>query len=139
MDRVFGLLHVSEKRPDWKSFKGHLARRYNRIYSQLSRIDDDEFEAVGREPFDIWSHQMEKCPLDRPNMEEETIYTLKKLLDAATENINSLSPRDRRRLVKFWTNEIRGDATDQFYELVKEANDLRKQCKHILIVICFCI
>jgi hypothetical protein len=117
--RALGLLHSTQKQPDWANLNAHLARKHPRIYSQFSRVDDDGFEAVGRDPFEIWSHNESKTSNDTS--------TLQSLLDVATRNVHALSRADRRRLVEFWAEEIREDITDQLFELGKEAHNLHKQ------------
>jgi hypothetical protein len=117
--RALGLLHSTQKQPDWANLNAHLARKHPRIYSQFSRVDDEGFVTVGRDPFEIWSHNESKTSNDTS--------TLQSLLDVATRNVHALSRLDRRRLVEFWAEEIREDTTDQLFELVKEAYNLHKQ------------
>jgi hypothetical protein len=94
-------------------------------------MDDEGFKTVGREPFEIWSHWTEGDLLDEPKTSNETDSTPQSLLGAATRNVHTLPLRDRRGLVECWAEEIRGDATDQLFELVKEAEDLHKQLDNI--------
>jgi hypothetical protein len=117
--RALGLLHSTQKQPDWANLQTHLARKHPRIYSQFSRVDDEGYKTVGRDPFEIWSHDESKTSNDTS--------TLQSLLDVATRNVHALSRLDRRRLVEFWAEEIREDTTDQLFELVKEAYNLHKQ------------
>lgn len=128
---MLGQLHGSQKRPDWANLKTRLARRHPRIYSQFSRMDDEGFNSVGRVPFEIWSHGTEEDLLGGPKTSSETDSTLQSVLGAATRNVYALLPCDRRRLMESWTEEIRGDATDQLFELVKEAEDLHRQLDNI--------
>jgi hypothetical protein len=54
ISRLLGYLHSAQKRPDWANVKGHLAKKYPRIHAQFARLDDDGFEAAGRDPFEVW-------------------------------------------------------------------------------------
>ena len=70
--RVLGQLRGSQKRPDWTNLKTHLGRRHPRIYSQFSRIVDEGFKTVGRDPFEMWSHGTEGGLLGGPETSSET-------------------------------------------------------------------
>jgi hypothetical protein len=102
--RALGLLHSTQKQPDWANLNIHLARKHPRIYLQFSRVNGKGFEIVGRDPFEIWSYNKSKTLND--------ISMLQNLLDIAIQNIYALSRLDRRRLIEFWAKEIREDITN---------------------------
>ena len=124
--RLLGQLHSSQKRRDWATMKSHLSQRYPRIHQQFSRIDQEGFQAVGREPFDIWMReQAESSRTSDPQQE------IQEILAQATRNAYSVSSQDRQRLVQHWLEDIRRDTADRLYEEVKQANELQKQLTHI--------
>ncbi|KAH6671919.1 hypothetical protein B0J14DRAFT_655778 [Halenospora varia] len=56
ISKRLGFLHSTQRRPEWANLKRHLASSYPRIHAQFefARFDDDGFEAVRRDCFDLW-------------------------------------------------------------------------------------
>jgi hypothetical protein len=125
--KALGRLHVAQQRPTWSNLKYHIQKNHRHLFAQFSRFDDEGFEAVGRDPFDVWIQTAkddildEKLPLDEK----------RNLLGAARQNVNDLSPLDRSRLVGHWIKELREELTDDLYEMVKNANSLQKDLDNI--------
>jgi hypothetical protein len=119
-------LHSAQKRPDWGNLKRHLASQYSRIHAQFARVDDDGFETVGRDPFDIWLS--DKLPVESKESDgTDSSLTMRELLHIAAQNAHRLPLQDRHRLVEYWLQEMREDGTNEVFELVKSAEDLCKQ------------
>ena len=129
--RLLGTLHGVRKRQEWANLRFHLMQRHPLIYRQFSRIDEEGFKTVGREPFDIWIKDEPQGSHEQFNKTEEAAQRVDHILAQATRNVHSISPSGRGRLVEYWTEEILTDATDQLYEGVKEANNLQKQLTNV--------
>lgn len=129
--RLLGLLHGVQRQRGWASMKGHLVDRHPLIHRQFSRVDEDGFKTVGREPFDIWMDEglpLSIGQLEPTDMSEEAI---RQVLAQAMHNVYSVSPHNRRRLVEYWAEEIRSDATDRLFESVKVADNLQKRLTNV--------
>jgi len=125
---ILGVLQTGGQRPGWVTLKRYLQLRHGRIYAQFSRIDRDGFEKVGAEPFDVW---LEENPSKGKAVTERATRTVSELLIAARSNVNSLSSTERHALVKFWADELRTEKTDELFELVGNANKLRKTITNV--------
>jgi len=113
-------LHSAQKRPDWANIKNHLANGYPRIHAQLARVDDDGFETVGRDPFDVWVS--DKSPTVSDESEDgDAVSTVRELLEIAMQNVHRLSLPDRHQLMEHWMQEMREIGTDKVFELVRSA------------------
>ncbi|KAH8600108.1 hypothetical protein B0O99DRAFT_503550 [Bisporella sp. PMI_857] len=123
---ALGSLHATHKGTDWNNLKHHLQSKYPRIYSQFSRFDEDGFEIVGKDPFDVWTQGAIGKPLDDSNTTDEARNTAQNLIYTASQNVHSLLTLERRRLVDFWVQEIQEEKTDQLFELVKDAHEHRE-------------
>ncbi|TGO45849.1 hypothetical protein BCON_0361g00090 [Botryotinia convoluta] len=131
INTVLGSLNATQKRPDWANLKTHLQRRYPRIFSQFSRVDEDGFKIVGKEPFEIWNQGKKLKALDKSNVLDEIITTPQELVHNASQNVHSLSTLERRRLVELWVKEIHEDKTDELYEFVKDSHKIHEQLQDI--------
>ena len=129
--RLLGTLHGVRKRGDWASLRFHLMHRHPSIYRQFSRTDEEGFQTVGREPFDIWIKDKPQESHGQHNETEAMGQSVDHILAQATRNVHTISWSDRGRLVEYWTEEILIDATDQLYEGVKQANNLQKQLTNV--------
>ncbi|KAL9582685.1 MAG: hypothetical protein Q9212_003149, partial [Teloschistes hypoglaucus] len=116
--KTLGTLHRVSQQPTWATMKTFLARSHGAIHRQFSRVDDEGFESVGRDPFDIWLSQKSDISVQQPPV------SIDNLLLTARRNVLSVLPAHRKQLVAHWVEEIRADATDDLFELVKEANTL---------------
>jgi hypothetical protein len=125
--KVLGSLHAMQKKPNWASFKSHLQKNHLGIYSQFSRFDEDGFEIVGRDPFEVWIQGVNVKPFDKvSHAQDETMATYQDLVHAATQNVYHLSTLERCRLVKEWLQEIYESKTDQLFEDVKSTHGLHE-------------
>lgn len=129
--RFLGLLHGLQKRRDWATIKHHLSRRHPLVYTQFSHIDADGFAMVGEAPFDIWTSDTSPPPPQHPQSIDPPSKSIVQVLAQARRDVHSVSLLDRQRLVGFWAEEIRGDATDGLFESVKEADLLHQQLSNI--------
>ncbi|KAI4196174.1 MAG: hypothetical protein LQ350_006722 [Teloschistes chrysophthalmus] len=118
--KTLGTLHRVSQQPTWATMKTFLAHRHGAIHRQFSRVDDEGFESVGRDPFDIWLSQRSDISAQQPPV------SIDDLLLTARRNVHSVLPAHRKQLVAHWTEEIRADATDSLFESVKEANMLHR-------------
>jgi hypothetical protein len=118
-------LHSAQKRPEWANLKRHLANRYSRIHAQFARVDDDGFETVGRDPFDVWV--TDRLPVEPKESDDtDSSLAIKELLHIAVQNVHRLSLQERHQLVEYWVQEMREDGTNEVFELVKSAEGLSK-------------
>jgi hypothetical protein len=123
------LLKLQENQ-DWVKIKSHLANKHPRIHSQFARIDNDGFEIVGRDPFDVWMSN--KSPAESTGcVETGSFSSIGTLLLLAARSAFSLPLIDRRRLVEYWKEEMRDDTIDTVFELAKSAETLRKQLSNV--------
>ena len=125
--KTLSRLHAAQKRPAWATLKSHLQYRYPRIFNQFSRLDEEGYEAVGAEPFDLWSRGIHRDTLD----ESTTLEERRTLLINAAKNVQDLPLLERSRLVSYWVKELRGGLTDTLYEMVKSANRLQRNLDNI--------
>ena len=128
--RTLGSLHATQKKPTWANIKAHLQWRYPRIFSQLSRLDDDGYKTVGKDPFEVWNQGTRSNILDESSM-EKTIPSSHELVQNATRDIHSLSTVERRRLVELWVQEIHENKTDELFEFVKDSHNSHEQLEAI--------
>ena len=129
--KVLGLLHATQKRPDWANLRTYLQRRYPRIFSQFSRFDEDGYKTVGKEPFEVWNQGTKSKVLDESNSLDESIATYEELARTANRNVHGLSTLERRRLVEHWVQEIHENKTDELFELVKDSHNIHEQLEDI--------
>jgi hypothetical protein len=118
-------LHSAQKRPEWSNLKRHLAKGYSNIYAQFARVDDDGFEMVGRDPFDVWVSY--KLPVESKESDDtDSSLSMRELLHLAAQNVQRVPLRDRHRLVEYWLQEMREDGTNNVFESVISAERLCK-------------
>jgi hypothetical protein len=119
---VLGSLYATQKGPAWANLKTHVQRKYPRIFSQFSRFDEDGFETMGKEPFEVWNQGMKGKALEERNASDEIITTSQELIHNATRNVHGLSTHERRRLVELWVHEIHENKTEELFEFVKDSH-----------------
>jgi hypothetical protein len=117
----FQRLNRLQKSPDWQNLREYLRRSQPRIHSQFSRVDDEGFETVGREPFDVWATTNTQSTGQQPN---DT--PLDQILVTAAGNVWSLASHDRDRLIQLWADKARAEVTDQLYEDIKATEDCHR-------------
>ncbi|KAL2074449.1 hypothetical protein VTL71DRAFT_8227 [Oculimacula yallundae] len=120
VETMLGSIHISRKQPSWTMLKGHLAGQYSTIHSQFNRIDQDGYQTVGRDPFDIWLSDWKEH--DEMDFEDNTIEQLLEIADHS--GVYNISPFDRARLAEHWVSEIRKDLSDDLYETMKVTEGL---------------
>lgn len=117
----------------WHDLDEYLRRYYAPIYAQFTQVlDDDGFQLVGRDPFEIWMDGvpfLEASTGDGVNSDEE--IDLGVLLTVAKEDIYLMSLRDRARLVEFWVGQIQDEMIDQLYESLKTLREAQKTINQI--------
>ncbi|RMZ85019.1 hypothetical protein DV738_g273, partial [Chaetothyriales sp. CBS 135597] len=105
---------------------------YPRIHAQFGQIDEEGFEAVGRHPFEQWAPS--RRTFNKSGSNEETQLTaneLDQILEKAETNVQSLSQKERRKLVEFWSQEIHVHALDDLFEGVKGSDSIQQQLTKI--------
>ena len=131
IQKFLGILHGSKRQPGWSNLKHHLARNHPLIHAQFSRVDEDGFKTVGREPFDLWIGDKMPTSSHHADGAEPLPEQIEQLLAQATRNAHSILSCDRHRLVEFWAEEMRAEVTDQLFEATKHADDLQQQLTNI--------
>ncbi|PPJ52383.1 hypothetical protein CBER1_10920 [Cercospora berteroae] len=130
--RILGRVHGVRKRPEWRAFQHHLARKHRRICEQFNTVDVDGFNAVGRHPFEIWTSGIKQ--------EDDAITTRAPsaravdrttIVEKANRNVQALSYSERQALVGIWTKEIQEDAAAEFFEVVEDAEQSQRQLSNV--------
>lgn len=120
--KLLGRLHGSQKRRGWASLEHYMRRTHPRIHSQFNRFDEDGFETVGRDPFDIWVEEKLPALSKEPENARFPPELIQHLLAQATNNVNLIAVPNRRRLAEYWTEQIRSETTDELFEMVMAAD-----------------
>ncbi len=127
--KLLRTLQASRKVCDWAFIQRYLLKGHPRIHNQFSRFDEDGFEKVGRDPFDIWCADNGLALFE--STKDVANESIEQLLIQATDNVHSLVLPQRRRLVAFWTQDIRSETTDRLFELVKDVDTLQKRLTRV--------
>ncbi|QSZ30518.1 hypothetical protein DSL72_000072 [Monilinia vaccinii-corymbosi] len=115
--------------PSWKSVKGYLALKHPRIYMQFSRFDEDGYETVGGEPFDLWlKHNTELPPRLLAHQEA---HTIEDLLEFASFNVHGLHHDEKLLVAKFLAEAARKDLVDELFESNKQTEEFRQTLKNV--------
>ncbi|KAG4430773.1 hypothetical protein IFR05_013742 [Cadophora sp. M221] len=120
-------IRKTQKQPSWTTLNTHLAENYPEIHSQFNRVDQDGFHIVGRHPFDRWPPNRK----EHSGMGIEARTTEQLLVIARLEGIATLSSSGRTRLAEFWVSEVQSDLSDNLYEHVKMAENLRRKLTNV--------
>jgi hypothetical protein len=129
---ILGRLHGLQKRIEWKYLQYHVGKKYPAIHAQFRQVDSDNFTLVGRSPFDVWmdggarSDSSDSPPVTAPSAPETNTIIRK-----AARNVNSLSYAERRLLVKLWTEQIQQQASEEFFELIDDAENIRHNLTNV--------
>ncbi|KAI9645837.1 hypothetical protein NHQ30_005272 [Ciborinia camelliae] len=115
--------------PNWESVKGYLALHHPRIYSQFGRVDEDGFETVGDEPFDLWLKHNAKLPKRTP--EYQAVHTIDDLLEMASFDVHALYGNEKLRIAKYLAEAVRKDAIDELFESNKCTEDFRQTIQDV--------
>ena len=130
--RFLGRLHGKQKRVDWKYFERHIARNYSRIHAQFNMVDGDGFVVVGRHPFDIWvAGGVSDDPYVAQAGTTSTSLDSARIIQKAETNVESLSYAERHMLLELWTQECQQDATEQFFEITKDAENTQRDLTNV--------
>lgn len=129
--KLLGRLHGLQKRRDWSNIRRHLLHRYPGIHKQFDRIDEDGFERVGEEPFDMWTRGKSSTSSKQSEMADSSPKSIETLLAQATRDVHCVTLLNRRRLIDFWAEEIRNETADELFELIKNANGLHQQLTNV--------
>lgn len=97
--------------------------RYPATYRQFNQTNDDDFTVVGRHPFDIWMTGSVRNISDTLAGEAPETPDINDLILRANQDVHSLSYAHRRILIDKWTEEIVHDASEQFFELIKDVEN----------------
>lgn len=129
--RLLGKLHGTSNRVEWKHLHRHIQMRYYGIYRQFSQTDEDGFTVAGRHPFDFWMAGTVRETLDTAAANAPEISNIADLILQANENAQSLSYTQRRMLIDRWTDEIIQDASEQFFELIEDVENIRRNLSNV--------
>ncbi|ESZ93857.1 hypothetical protein SBOR_5754 [Sclerotinia borealis F-4128] len=114
--RLLRQLNGLNGHPIWKSLKDHVALHHPQIFQQFRRFDEDGFEAVGGEPFDLWlKHDTEKLGQAPAYLKDRTIDYL---IDVANFNVHALFGNEKVSLARHWAEEARKEVTDELLECI---------------------
>ncbi|EZG03317.1 hypothetical protein H106_06803 [Trichophyton rubrum CBS 735.88] len=132
-------LHALRKEQRWGSLKtnilhrlkGHIKQRYPLAFNKFSRVDENDYEIVGKDPFDVWCEKAIPRELRaRFSINEEA--NIQQILENVTaENISNLPIPERELLINFWAREYCEIHRDQLFELVDECSKLHEQLNRI--------
>jgi hypothetical protein len=120
-------LRGAGKHSDWKHLDNHIRQKYPRIHRQFGRIDEEEFEIVGRHPFDIW--KPEKATIDLPVV--APALQLANVLKRASQNAYSLNHGERCALVRLWATEVYEDTVAELLETIESSAKLQENLNNI--------
>lgn len=126
--KLLARLHGIRSLQKWTDIKSHLYRVHRSIHDQFSRLDNEGFQKVGRNPFDIWISDSASF---EPAQPEEVLPIIEQLLAQAMHDVHSIPSHDRPRLVEYWCSEIHNEVTDELFEALKETIALHKQRANI--------
>ncbi|OAL74790.1 hypothetical protein A7D00_0384 [Trichophyton violaceum] len=132
-------LHALRKEQRWGSLKtnilhrlkGHIKQRYPLAFNKFSRIDENDYEIAGKDPFDVWCEKAIPRELRaRFSVNEEA--NIQQILENVTaENISNLPIPERELLINFWAREYCEIHRDQLFELVDECSKLHERLNRI--------
>lgn len=125
--KALALIHGIYKRRDWASLKKYLGQNYPNIARQFDRVDEDGFKAVGQAPFDLWTK--ERSP--EPTGTEPPEPPLEEIEAQAMKSVQSVSPRDRHRLIDLWAEDIRQGVTNELFESARQTDRLHQELANI--------
>jgi hypothetical protein len=129
--QLLGRLHSLQKHPGWKHLQRHIGTRYPTVYRQFNRTDDDDFIVVGRQPFDIWMTGSVRDTSDTLAGEGPETLDIDDVILKANKDVHSLSYAQRRILIDKWTGEIEHDASEQFFELIKDVENVQRDLTNV--------
>ncbi|OAL52703.1 hypothetical protein IQ07DRAFT_535610 [Pyrenochaeta sp. DS3sAY3a] len=129
--RVLGRLHTIQKHMGWKQLQYHIRTRYSLIHRQFDQTDEDGFKVVGRHPFDIWmTKSVHDTPVTLPEMAPEMV-NIDDIILQASRDVQSLSYVQRRILIDKWTEEITHQASEEFFEVIKDVEDVQHDLTNV--------
>ncbi|KAM0142251.1 hypothetical protein ACHAO1_001466 [Botrytis cinerea] len=102
--------------PNWRSLKDYIAQRHYKIYQQFDRFDEEGFEMVGEEPFDLWLRYNTEMEERAPAFSET--HTIDDLIEFANFNVHTLYGNEKLILVRHLAEEARKEVTDYLFESI---------------------
>ncbi|TEY84121.1 hypothetical protein BOTCAL_0021g00440 [Botryotinia calthae] len=102
--------------PDWRSLKDYVAQHHYKIYQQFDRFDEEGFETVGGEPFDLWLRYNTEMVVQAPAFSET--HTIDDLIEFANFNVHALHGNEKFILVRHLAEEARKEVTDYLFESI---------------------
>ena len=98
---------------DWKNLNAYLQMHHPKIHCQFRRVDDEAFHVVGKHPFQSWIAGGIGNYQDNISLDD--------LLEKGEQNVQSLTRRERFRLLTFWKEDQQDRASSSLFEQVKSA------------------
>lgn len=124
--KKLGMLHKMRKGSTSEALKRFLNMRHPGIYRQLYRDESDGFTVVGRskDPLEQWASvkKWRGEADDVPGEADEV--TAGALIQRAGQDVNSLSPTERKVLLNYWNDRIqRDEVTKLMYDIESAEGD----------------
>lgn len=124
------ILHKIRKGSAWTTLERFLQRRHPGIYSQLRPDNSDGFITVDKDPGSIWIGRG-KEPLLREPKEPMRQENIDGFLQRAEQDIDSLSPFERRTMVEYWLKQVQVEQTERLFEEISHAEELRETLNRV--------
>ncbi|KAH9881756.1 hypothetical protein J1614_000927 [Plenodomus biglobosus] len=128
---LLGRLHSLQKHAGWKHLQHHIWKRYPTIHRHFNSTNDGGFTVVGRHPFDIWMTGSVRDTFDTLAGETPETLDIDDVILKASHDVHSLSYAQRRILIDKWTEEIMHDASEQFFELIKDVENVQHDLTNV--------
>ncbi|KAK7987144.1 hypothetical protein PG988_002132 [Apiospora saccharicola] len=117
--------HQMRKNP-LSALGNFLRRQHPKVYSQFFEEDAEGFKKVGKDPIGSWlgsAHPAASASAQETLDEEQ----FQDLLNQAERNVDSILPKDRRRLVDFWFIQLKQDRIELLHQNIVETESMRNQ------------
>ena len=128
-----GRIHGAQRREDWSSLHYDLLQKYTRVHAQLRQVDEEGYEVAGQPCFELWKPRGES--LNIPESTDEAgvmvVSELDGILLKADTNVYSLSQKERRLLVRLWSQKVQDHALDDLFERVEQTESVQWQLTKI--------
>lgn len=122
---LIGQLLENQQKSVVENLRTHIENNYPEVFLQFSRIDEEGFEVIGRDPFDKWMETLHS------QAGSDDVESIEQLLAVANEDINSLTPANRQKLVANWILELEEESKEELFGLLKEAEKVSQEFSNI--------
>ncbi|TGO88166.1 hypothetical protein BPOR_0179g00040 [Botrytis porri] len=115
--------------PEWESLKDYVARHYHKIYQQFDRFDEEGFETVGGEPFDLWLRY--NTGMERQAPAISVTHKIDDLIDFAKVNVHALYGSEKIILVRHLAEEARKEVTNYLFESITRTMEQNQAIQNV--------